>query len=44
MILYEEGKFRLADPVEKYLPEMKDLQVFAGTDDNGDIITEPAAA
>lgn len=42
MILYEEGKFRLADPVEKYLPELKDLQVFAGTDDNGDIITEPA--
>ncbi len=40
MILYEEGKFRLADPVEKYLPELKDLQVFAGTDDNGDIITE----
>ncbi len=41
MILYEEGKFRLADPVEKYLPELKDLQVFAGTDDNGNIITEP---
>ena len=41
MILYEEGKFRLADPVEKYLPELKDLQVFAGTDENGNIITEP---
>ena len=40
MILYEEGKFRLADPVEKYLPEFEDLQVFAGTDDNGNIITE----
>jgi len=41
MILYEEGKFRLADPVEKFLPELKDLQVFAGTDDEGNIITEP---
>ena len=41
MILYEEGKFRLADPVEKYLPEMANLQVFAGTDDEGNIITEP---
>ena len=41
MILYEEGKFRLADPVEKYLPEMANLQVYAGTDDDGNIITEP---
>lgn len=41
MILYEEGKFRLADPVEKYLPELKDLQVYAGTDEDGNIITEP---
>jgi len=41
MILYEEGKFRLADPVEKYLPELKDLQVYASTDDSGNIITEP---
>jgi len=41
MILDEEGKFRLADPVEKYLPELKDLQVYAGTDEDGNIITEP---
>ena len=41
MTLYEEGKFRLADPVEKYLPELKDLQVFAGTDSSGSIVTEP---
>ena len=27
MILYEEGKFQLTDPVEKYLPEFKDVQV-----------------
>lgn len=41
MMLYEEGKFKLSDPVEKYLPEFKDLQVFAGMDDDGNMITEP---
>lgn len=42
MMLYEEGKFRLADPVENYLPELKDLQVYAGEDANGEPILEPA--
>ena len=42
MMLYEEGKFKLSDPVEKYLPEMKDLQVFAGQDADGNMIAEPA--
>ncbi len=41
MILYEEGKFKLSDPVEKYIPEMKDLQVYAGMNDDGTMITEP---
>jgi len=41
MILYEEGRFSLNDPVEKYLPEFRDLQVYAGEDDNGNMITEP---
>jgi len=41
MILYEEGKFKLSDPVEKYIPEFKDLQVAAGEDANGNLITEP---
>ncbi len=41
MILYEEGKFKLSDPVEKYIPEFKDLQVAAGEDADGNIITEP---
>jgi CubicO group peptidase (beta-lactamase class C family) len=27
MTLYEEGKFSLNDPIEKYLPEFKDLKV-----------------
>jgi len=42
MILYEEGKFKLSDPVEKYIPEMKDLQVYAGTNPDGSMITEEA--
>lgn len=42
MILYEQGKFRLADPVEKYIPEFKNLQVAAGVDADGKIITEKA--
>ncbi|MFC1606775.1 serine hydrolase domain-containing protein [Candidatus Latescibacterota bacterium] len=27
MILYEEGKFLLSDPVSKYIPEFRDMQV-----------------
>ena len=42
MMLYEEGKFRLSDPVEKYIPEFKDLQVATGVDADGNILTEPA--
>jgi CubicO group peptidase (beta-lactamase class C family) len=30
MILYEEGKFRLSDPVAKYIPELADLHVATG--------------
>ena len=41
MILYEESKFRLSDPVSKYLPELNNLQVFSGTDNDGNIVTEP---
>ncbi len=40
MMLYEEGKFRLSDPVEMYIPQMKDLQVYAGMDADGNMITE----
>lgn len=42
MALYEEGKFKLSDPVEKYIPEMKDLQVYTGTNADGSMITEDA--
>lgn len=41
MMLYEEGKFRLSDPVEKYIPEFTNLQVAAGVDSDGNLITEP---
>jgi CubicO group peptidase (beta-lactamase class C family) len=41
MILFEEGRFLLTDPVAKYLPEFEELRVYVGgpTDD---IETEPA--
>ena len=42
MTLYDEGKFRLSDPVELHIPELRDLQVAAGVDENGELITEPA--
>ena len=31
MILYEEGKFQLTDPVSKFLPELKGLKVMKDT-------------
>ena len=30
LTLYEKGKFQLDDPIEKYLPEFKDMQVITG--------------
>jgi len=42
MILFEEGKWRLDDPVSRYLPELKDLQVWKGVDAQGKPILEPA--
>jgi CubicO group peptidase (beta-lactamase class C family) len=38
MILHEEGKFQLDDPVSKFLPELKGLRVYVGPGDK----TEPA--
>ena len=40
MILFEEGRWRLDDPITDYLPELTDLRVFAGVDASGDMITE----
>jgi CubicO group peptidase (beta-lactamase class C family) len=35
MRLYERGKFKLDDPLEKHAPEFADVKVYAGTDENG---------
>src|SRR5690606_26803721 len=40
LILYEEGKFQLDDPLEMYIPAFKDLKVFAGLDEQGNTIVE----
>ncbi len=42
MILYEEGRWKLDEPVTKYVPEFADLQVFRGLDAAGKPILEPA--
>jgi CubicO group peptidase (beta-lactamase class C family) len=38
MMLMEEGKFQLDDPVSKYIPELKGMRVYVGPGDK----TEPA--
>ena len=35
MLLYEEGRFQLDDPVEKYISEFKELKVFSSADQKG---------
>jgi len=35
MTLFEEGQFRLSDPVARYIPELSDLQVVTGWGPNG---------
>ena len=41
MILYDEGKFTLDDPIEKHLPELSGLRVAVSTNDDGTWETEP---
>ncbi len=38
MMLYEEGKFELDDPVTKYVPEFENLKVLAGVNEDGSAI------
>jgi CubicO group peptidase (beta-lactamase class C family) len=40
MMLYEHGHFQLDDPVHRWIPEWRDLRVFAGGD-HSRFITEP---
>lgn len=43
MTLYEDGLFKLEDPLSKYLPEFADMQVITGLDEAGQLILEPAS-
>jgi CubicO group peptidase (beta-lactamase class C family) len=42
MILFEEGKWKLDDPVSKYVPEFASLRVFKGVNADGSFDTVPA--
>ena len=42
MMLFEEGKWRLSDPVTKFIPEFADLKVMTGLDAQGRPILEDA--
>jgi CubicO group peptidase (beta-lactamase class C family) len=35
LTLYEQGKFRLTDPLDRYLPQFAKMQVYKGTDPSG---------
>lgn len=43
MILHDQGKWNLDDPVAKYLPELADVKVFAGQRADGSPILEAPA-
>lgn len=40
MMLYEEGKFRLGDPVGRYIPELADLKVAASWGPEGPVLED----
>jgi CubicO group peptidase (beta-lactamase class C family) len=40
MILFEQGKWRLDDPITRYVPEFKTLKVMTGVDADGTITVE----
>ena len=42
MMLYEEGKWRLDDPVSRYIPEFSKLQVYTGENADGTMKLEDA--
>ena len=42
LMLYEEGRFLLSDPVSRYLPEFEHMQIYTGEDQNGNAETVPA--
>ena len=42
MTLYEEGRFALDEPLEKYLPEYAGIKVYAGHEDGEPVLRAPA--
>ncbi|NQV70794.1 MAG: beta-lactamase family protein [Pseudohongiella sp.] len=42
MILHDEGKFQLDDPLEKHIPALTGMTVFVSENDDGSLKTEPA--
>ncbi len=42
MMLYEEGRFQLEDPVSRFIPEFKNLKVLAGGTADNPQVREPA--
>lgn len=43
MMLYEEGKWQLDDPITRFLPEFADLKIVAGTTKKGKPILAPVS-
>lgn len=43
LMLWEEGKFNLDDPVTLHIPEFEGLQVYKGLDETGQPILEPVS-
>ncbi len=41
MTLYEDGKFKLDEPISKYIPEFSNMTVYKGVDESGKVLTEP---
>ena len=40
MMLYEDGLYSLADPLSKHIPEFAELRVYAGEDEEGNMVLE----
>ncbi|HWL62596.1 MAG TPA: serine hydrolase domain-containing protein [Steroidobacteraceae bacterium] len=43
LMLYEEGRFQLSDPVARYLPELANLKLYAGEGPGGKMILKDPA-
>ncbi len=41
LMLYEQGKFQLDEPLARYLPAFRDVRVYAGASADGQMLLEP---